>query len=74
VVVMMARTKGAIRLISKAAAAKEFDVKWYQVDHLVRKFRLQPIPVFSGDHRTKHMYRYDDVARLMRIAPLKRAS
>ena len=73
VVMSMARAKGAVKVTTKAATAREFGLSWDQVDYLFRKYRLQPITVVSGDRRCK-WYRRADVDRLMRGASLQRAS
>jgi hypothetical protein len=66
----MARKKTA-RLVSKAEAARELGLKWWQVDYLVRKFDLPRIQPAGNRHP---LYRLTDIKTLVSGARLARAS
>ncbi len=68
----MEKNQGTL-VLSKAQAAREFQLSWDQVDYLFRKYQLRPIPIKNADRRAK-WFRRSDVLRLMQVAPLKRAS
>lgn len=70
----MGRKKNVSHLMSKAGAASVFGLKWYQVDYLIRSFHVEGVPVTDGDRRSKVLYRYADLKRIMKATPLKRAS
>jgi len=61
----MTRTKGAVCLLNKAAAAREFHRSWDQIDYLIRKFHVPPVPATGSDRRVKYLYRYTDLKRLL---------
>lgn len=66
----MARKKTA-RLVSKAEAARELGLKWWQVDYLVRKFDLPRMQIAGNRHP---LYRITDIQTLVHGARLARAS
>ena len=66
----MARKKAA-RLVTKAEAARELGLKWWQVDYLVRKFDLHGTQLAGARHP---LYRFMDIQAIAHGTRLARAS